>query len=1156
MATSAQANLLTNGDFEQGVGGYLSAGGYAPDGWTMIVGGNGWHQNNPSEAVKGLQSIVFWYSDGILAQDFAVTPGSTYQYSVEVINITAGVLLESTIGSLVMYAESLDAGASVIETVEIDRFQCGVDWAGVWTTISGVYTAPGNAMAGRIYFLFEGASGSTHISFDNAVVTERINTPPEVDTGDPANRNAWLTGGSAVVSLDGNVTDDGLPDLPGTVTTLWTSDPAAGVTFTDASDPATEVTFTALGFYTLTLSADDGTGLVTDELYIRVIPEGADLIASFESSETSLTLLPSDLVPTIVTGGIAGAPPATDGTKVLRCTWTNQTDKKVHVSLSGLNIDLAGFDWLFVDVYMPTDLFAGSSSGVVGIYDTAWTGTWYNGSQLSHDENRWQTVRINVAGNDQTGLNTIQAFLLEFMTVNSGTFYLDNIRTTQHRHPEQPLDVEQGLRYEYFTGVWNKLPDFEALEPDQKGFIDNFDITGSPAPGNFGYEFTGFIDIPVRGMYTFYTQSDEGSELYIGGNLVVDNNGSHTSTEEFGTIGLNAGKHEITVKYFDAAGPQELAVSYKGPSLPKTVIPNSVLYREVLPGDYNDDGQVDLCDLAGIGQQWLSTYVLDDVVILADNWLEGKTGLNISDGWMYIDGEKFFVKGLGYDATRPSYTPYTQPFDADTTELDISRIVDGRFNTIRTWNTMPQEELALFDAAGLKIIFGIHEVQFGDYSDPGFVVAAENKLRSILAYTKNYDSIITYLIMNEPVPAWAPGWEIMPTPLPGDPKDFTAFWDHIKTIINNEHPGVPVSFSNTEFGNFVDMNLFDMSAFNNYIGSSGANGHVLKYPGVVRSFKEHAPDNPLVVTEFGLSVSPTGQGNYGYGGNTLAEQADANLYMYRSLIDGNAQGGAAFHYLDAWWKIGELDVQDDHPQEWYGFWDQSGPTDTARPAWDALKAYNACIVTVPKNGDIYGTKDIPLEFFPHGDVKMIQVKYNDGVVYETLTNDRSWISDSVTLTIARSLTDVTLEFVALDQTDAIVKTEAITILYSDTMPSLPTIEITTSSDDLDQSHICQTQITVSNPGSLAIVNNQVDYNFMPHVGYDFGSDFSATLDQNPKVINHLYGLDINAQYPSEILTISAGLTVQYNAFEKRITAQKILQRGNWANPICLPDIKN
>jgi len=983
-----------------------------------------------------------------------------------------------------------------------------------------------------------------------------VNDPPEVDAGESVSQNAWLSGGSAVVSLAGSVTDDGLGVPPGALTIGWTSDPSAGVSFDPSDDPVTDVTFTAAGLYTLTLSANDGSGAVTDDIYVRVFAEGLDLIASFESSETSLTLAPSDLTPTIVTGGIDGAPNATEGTKVLKCTWTNQPDNKVHVSLGGLNFDLASFDWLFVDIYMPTDLFAGSSSGVVGIYDTLWTGTWYPGTQLSHVENQWQTVTINVSGNEQTGLTTIYAFLLQFMTTDEGTFYLDNIRTSQHRHAEEPVEIEQGLRYEYFTGSWSKLPNFEALEPDQKGFIDNFDITGAPAPDDFGYKFTGFIDIPVRGVYTFYTQSDEGSELYIGGNLVVDNNRMHTSTEESGTIGLNAGKHAITVKYFDAAGTQELAVSYKGPSLSKTAIPNAVLYREVLSGDYNDDGKADLYDLAVIGQQWLSTYAIDDVELLAGNWLEGKKGLQINDGWMYIDGEKFFVKGLGYAAARPPYTTWSQPFVPATTSLDISRIVDGRFNTIRTWVTMSEEELALFDASGLKIIFGIDQVQFGDFGSPGFFVAAENALRSVLAYTKNYDSIVTYLIMNEPVPAWGSNWEIQPTPVPGDPAELTEFWDHIKTIINNEHPGVPVSFSNTEFGNFVDMNLFDMSAYNMYIGGSGANGHVQKYPGMVRWYKNQSPDNPLLITEFGLSVSPTGQGNYGYGGNTLTEQADGTIYMYRSLIDGNAQGGAAFHYLDAWWKMGELDEHDDHPQEWYGFWAQDGETDTARPAWDALKAYNACIVTVPKNGDIYDTKNIPLEFFPHSDIKTIQVKYNDVVVYETLTNGRSWISDSVALTIAQSLTDVTLEFVCLDQTDTTIKTEAITILYSDTMPSLPTIEITTGIDDLDLSTVCPTEITVSNPGTLTIVDNQVDYNFGPHVGYHLGFNFTETLDENPKVINHEYELDIGAAYQSEFLTISAGLSVQYNDFEKRITAQKILQRGTWANPICLPEVKN
>ena len=103
----------------------------------------------------------------------------------------------------------------------------------------------------------------------------------------------------------------------------------------------------------------------------------ADLVASYETSETSLVVTALDLTPTIVTGGAAEAPAATEGTQVLKCTWINQPDGKVEVRHTGVNIDLAGINWLLADVYMTTDLFAGSPTRVIGIYDTSWTGTWY-----------------------------------------------------------------------------------------------------------------------------------------------------------------------------------------------------------------------------------------------------------------------------------------------------------------------------------------------------------------------------------------------------------------------------------------------------------------------------------------------------------------------------------------------------------------------------------------------------------------------------------------------------------------------------------------------------------------------------------------------------------------------------------------------------------
>ena len=41
-----------------------------------------------------------------------------------------------------------------------------------------------------------------------------------------------------------------------------------------------------------------------------------------------------------------------------------------------------------------------------------------------------------------------------------------------------------------------------------------------------------------------------------------------------------------------------------------------------------------------------------------------------------------------------------------------------------------------------------------------------------------------------------------------------------------------------------------------------------------------------------------------------------------------------------------------------------------------------------------------------------------------------------------------------------------------------------------------------------------------------------------------------------ILTVSAGMTIQYGQFEKRLTCQKEIQRGTWANPICRKDTRN
>ncbi len=151
--------------------------------------------------------------------------------------------------------------------------------------------------------------------------------------------------------------------------------------------------------------------------------------------------------------------------------------------------------------------------------------------------------------------------------------------TVTLRDPENPSNPVNGINYSYYTGTWSQLPDFNGLAPVKTGnSTSGFDISPRMQEVNYAFKYTGYISIPADGTYTFYTSSDDGSKLYIGDKEVVNNDGLHAVIEANGQIGLKAGRHAITVTFFQQGGGQSLAVSYDGPGLSKTLVPVSALY--------------------------------------------------------------------------------------------------------------------------------------------------------------------------------------------------------------------------------------------------------------------------------------------------------------------------------------------------------------------------------------------------------------------------------------------------------------------------------------------------------------------------------------------------------------------------------------------------
>jgi len=147
------------------------------------------------------------------------------------------------------------------------------------------------------------------------------------------------------------------------------------------------------------------------------------------------------------------------------------------------------------------------------------------------------------------------------------------------RDPENPANTVNGLDYAYYEGKFTVLPNVDNLTPLKTGNVANFDLTPRLHDDYFAFKYTGYINVPTDGIYTFYTNSDDGSKLYIGSQVVVANDGLHASKEQSGSIGLKAGKHALTVEYFEYSGGQVLTVSYAGPGISKQIVPASQLFR-------------------------------------------------------------------------------------------------------------------------------------------------------------------------------------------------------------------------------------------------------------------------------------------------------------------------------------------------------------------------------------------------------------------------------------------------------------------------------------------------------------------------------------------------------------------------------------------------
>lgn len=109
-----------------------------------------------------------------------------------------------------------------------------------------------------------------------------------------------------------------------------------------------------------------------------------------------------------------------------------------------------------------------------------------------------------------------------------------------------------------------------------------------------------------------------------------------------------------------------------------------------------------------------------------------------------------------------------------------------------------------------------------------------------------------------------------------------------------------------------------------YKYSMNVNGQPDNYYGYLKDLKDHNPDMPLVIAEYGM---PSSRGNSHYspfgfhqGGHSEEEQARINKILSEDIYNTDCAGAIYFEWIDEWFKLNWLVMDFEQPHERTKLW--------------------------------------------------------------------------------------------------------------------------------------------------------------------------------------------------------------------------------------------
>lgn len=149
-----------------------------------------------------------------------------------------------------------------------------------------------------------------------------------------------------------------------------------------------------------------------------------------------------------------------------------------------------------------------------------------------------------------------------------------------------PPAVVNGLDYKAYEIATPWTPDWSTQTSVANGTVTTPDPSVRTRANDIGLHFSGYLQVPSDGTYTFYLTTDTGAFVRIHDAQLLDADFGYTANSEksSGTIPLKAGYHPIRIDYRHAtAASHSISFQWEGPGITKQAIPATAWFRADIP---------------------------------------------------------------------------------------------------------------------------------------------------------------------------------------------------------------------------------------------------------------------------------------------------------------------------------------------------------------------------------------------------------------------------------------------------------------------------------------------------------------------------------------------------------------------------------------------